>query len=317
MNDELPVKYLLGEAGPEERAQVEQWLAESEANRKHLEQLQYIWTESKKLESNSKIDEAAAWQKFKQKIESRDNTHKRIPMTGRMIWLRVAAILIMVIGGGYLSYIYILGGDRIILESEDMVLSETLPDGTQITLNKYASIRYPKKFTGNTREIILEGEAFFNVSPDKQKPFIIHANEAEIQVVGTSFNVKSRKNETEVIVETGVVEVSKDRHGVTLKPREKAIVRQNSSSPVKEKNEDELYNYYRTKEFTCNNTPMSRLIPILNEAYGVHIVIANNKIHNERLTATFRNDSLDNILHVLEETFNISIQKNKDQIILK
>ncbi len=317
MNDDLPVKYLLGEATPEEREQVEQWAAASDANKKQLEQLRYIWTETKKLEAANSADEQAAWQRFKQRIDKQNTTTKTIPLGRRTNWMRIAATLILMIGGSWMAYIYLYSAGTVTLASGDAVLSQTLPDGSTITLNKNATVKYPKKFTGSTREVTLDGEAFFNVAPDKQKPFIIHANEADIEVVGTSFNVKTNTNQTEVVVETGVVQVSKKLKGVVLNPKEKATVKKNTELPIKEKTEDELHNYYRTKAFVCNNTPLSRLVPVLNDAYGANIVISNTELNDLRITTTFNNESLDNILEVLSGTFNINIVKKDGQIVLE
>lgn len=317
MNDDLLVKYLLGEATPEEQQQVQQWEAADAANAKHLQHLHYIWQESKKLEAKSTIDENAAWERFKQRVAVQPAAPKTIPLGRRTNWMRIAAALIMMVGGSYTAYYYLYSGRMITLESDGVVLSETLPDGTIVTLNKHASIKYPKNFSGVTREVTLNGEAFFNVTPNKSKPFIIHANEADVQVVGTSFNVKSSTAETEVIVETGVVQVSKKQLGVILKPKEKATVKQSMEQPVKEQTDDELHNYYRTKEFVCNNTPLSRLVPVLNDAYDTNIVIANDKLNDLRLTTTFHNQSLDAIIDVIANTFNISVEKTDGQIVLK
>ncbi|OSZ79220.1 hypothetical protein CAP35_13470 [Chitinophagaceae bacterium IBVUCB1] len=316
INEEVQVKYLLGEATPQEREQVEQWAAASEANAKQLEQLRYIWAETKKLEARSSVDENIAWQNFKQRIATTQQT-KTIPLGRRTYWLRVAATLLLMIGGSWMAYYYLYSAGSITLNSGNTVLAQTLPDGTTVTLNKNATIKYPKQFKGDTREVVLEGEAFFDVSPDKQKPFIIHANEADVEVVGTSFNVKTNSSKTEVIVETGVVQVSKNLKGVVLNPKEKATVQKNAELPVKEVMEDELHSYYRTKEFVCSNTPLSRLVPVLNEAYGVEIVIANDELNNLRLTTTFHNQSLGGILNVLSETFNIQVSKKDGQIILQ
>ncbi len=317
MNDDLLVKYLLGEATPEEQQQVQQWEAADAANAKHLQHLHYIWQESKKLEAKSTVDENAAWERFKQRVAAKPAAPKTIPLGRRTNWMRVAAALIMMVGGSYTAYYYMYSGRMITLESDGVVLSETLPDGTVVTLNKHASIKYPKNFSCDTREVTLDGEAFFNVTPNKSKPFIIHANEADVQVVGTSFNVKSSTAETEVIVETGVVQVSKKQLGVILKPKEKATVKQSVEQPVKEQTDDELHNYYRTKEFVCNNTPLSRLVPVLNDAYDTNIVIANDKLNDLRLTTTFHNQSLDAIIDVIANTFNISVDRTDGQIVLK
>jgi transmembrane sensor len=315
ISDDLLVKYLLGEATAEERLQVDQWVAADSANEKQFQQFMLIWHESKKLEKQSTVDADAAWQRFKQRVEHKPA--KTIALPGRnMNWMRVAAMLILMIGGSITGYYY-LNSRMITLNAEGAILAQTLPDGTTVTLNKNASISYPRSFSGDTREVTLDGEAFFNVMPDKSHPFIIHANEADVRVVGTSFNVKSNATQTEVIVETGIVQVSKQAKKVTLNPKEKATVKKSLAEPVKEDNTDELYNYYRTKEFVCNGTPLYRLVDVLNEAYDAHIVIANEDIRDLPLTTTFHNASLDDILEVISGTFNIKVEKQGDQIILK
>lgn len=318
MTDDLLVKYLLGEALQEDKAAVEQWVQSSAANRKYFEDFKTIWDTSKQLAAKTDIDAEAAWQRFRMRTEHMDNDSGAhiIPLR-RFQFARAAAILILLLGGGLLLYFLGFSNNMHTTVAGNNVLIDTLPDGSVITLNKNAVLKYPETFSGNTRSVELQGEAFFNVSPDKQKPFIIHANESVITVVGTSFNVNSSKEKTEVIVETGIVEVAKKSHSVKLNPNEKATVTRNEARPVKQDNTDALYNYYRTQEFICNGTPLWRLVDVLNQAYNVDIVIADNKLKDLPLTTTFRNEPLDNILLVIRETFNITIEKKNGQIILK
>jgi transmembrane sensor len=163
----------------------------------------------------------------------------------------------------------------------------------------------------------MKGEAFFHVSPDKKKPFIIRVNDVTIRVVGTSFNVRSANGITEVIVETGVVQVTHHNKTVELRKDEKIKVQQKDSALVKDKVQDRLYNYYRSKQFVCDNTPLWKLVEILNEAYNSNIVIENPKLRGLLLTAPFDNESLDRILEVIHETFNIKVIKQQDRIILQ
>ena len=321
MTDELLVKYLLGEPTGAEQTTVQQWIAAGEENAKYYNHFKLVWDTSKNIAAKSTVNEDEAWARFKQRTEREAIKPKTIEMPAppKTNWMRAAAIVLVVIACGFLMKLMLENSDpkMIAMQSFDSVLIDTLPDGSVVTLNKNASISYPERFTGGSREVALEGEAFFNVSPDKSHPFIITANEAQIRVVGTSFNVKTGEAETEVIVETGVVEVSKKENEVTLNPNEKATVSKNKKNPIKQQVTDELYNYYRTKEFVCNNTPLWRLVDVLNEAYRVNIVITDNKLNNLPLTTIFRNESLDNILDVIAETFNVKVEKDGKNIFLK
>ena len=146
---------------------------------------------------------------------------------------------------------------------------------------------------------------------------MINVNDVQIKVVGTSFNVRSEAGVTEVIVETGIVQVTRNNKMVELRPAEKIKLGVKDSALVKERVEDKLYNYYRSKEFVCDDTPLWKLVEVLNEAYGANIIIENPKLRSLPLTTTFNNESLDKILEVISATFDITVTREGDRIILK
>lgn len=330
--DELLVKYLLGEATPLNRRQVDEWLALSEANRKYYNGFALIWEQSKQVAAQSPVNEDEAWQRFKARVAIPDETRSdqpAIPLqhhgnaprvmelpSRRLSHIRAAALLLVLVGAGWLAW-YMNTDKNLTLQTSQNTITATLPDGSTVTLNKTSKLSYPKHFGDRERLVVLEGEAFFDVAHDKAHPFVIKANEASIRVVGTSFNVKSSEERTEVIVATGVVKVIKDRFAVELKAHEKATVLKDEAKPVKQNNTDELYNFYKTKELICNGTPLWRVVDVLNDAYGVHISIGNPALRDLRLTTTFRNESIDNILAVISETFNIEVVRRKGEILLK
>lgn len=317
--DEILVKYLLEEASEEEQLAVARWLAADEANQRYFEHFKLIWAESKLLAVESKVDENEAWLRFRQRIDSTDhNQVVAFTPKKRTFSLRAAAAVIVLVLGTWMAYYLLADRSGIVtLASLDKVLVDTLPDGSVVTLNKNSSISYPAKFEGNTRPVTLEGEAFFDVAPDKQKPFSIKVDEVNVTVVGTSFNVKSTALQTEITVETGIVTVAKKEHMVKLLPKQKAVVNKKGNQPVVESNEDDLYSYYRTREFVCNHTPLWKLVQALNSAYGADIVIANKEIRNLPLTTTFRDASLNEILNTVVQTFNLTIEQKEGKIMLK
>jgi transmembrane sensor len=318
INDDLLVKHLLGETGREEALLVETWIGASAVNKKYYEHLQTIWIESKRLAVTSSVDEDAAWNRFKARL----GQPKEEAIVRRMnfrVWLRAVAVLVILVGIAYLSYtlLHEKPVQNLVVASREAALTDTLPDGSVVTLNKNSELDYPSAFKGESRSVAMKGEAFFHVSPDKKKPFIIRVNDVTIRVVGTSFNVRSANGITEVIVETGVVQVTHHNKTVELRKDEKIKVQQKDSALVKDKVQDRLYNYFRSKQFVCDNTPLWKLVEILNEAYDSNIVIENPKLRGLLLTAPFDNESLDRILEVIHETFNIKVIKQQDRIILQ
>ncbi|UOE46288.1 FecR domain-containing protein [Mucilaginibacter sp. SMC90] len=319
MMEDLLTKYMLNETTPVENETINRWLSESEDNRKYFDHFKLIWDTSRELKIESKLDPEASWAEFKQLAQNRTEVSAQVrPLNAANRWLKIAAIWLAILGSAGILYTVLKPGkpNMLTLQSGNMVRKVTLADGSLITMNKNSVLNYPDRFTGDTREISLKGEAFFDVAHDKSKPFMIHVNDVVVKVVGTSFNIKTTGPNTEVIVETGVVQVIQQEIVVKLKPKEKASVQ--AGRMQKGSSQDELYNYYRTQKFVANKTPLWRLVDVLNEAYKVNIVIDNKKLANRTITTTFKADSLDNILKTVAETLgDVKVIKKPHLIIIK
>lgn len=316
--DDLLVKYLAGEATPEEKLQAEQWINANEANRKYYGDLNRIWQESGHIAGEGKVNEDAAWMRLQNRINKTDVEQQvRKKPQPNIQWFKIAASILIV---GIVSYwVYNRFYDAHIIDkaSGNRVLTENLSDGSIITLNSNSQLSYPAHFTGDDRPVKLTGEAFFKIAPDKTKPFIISVKGATITVVGTSFDVKNRKGETEVIVATGIVKVKAHGREIQLYPGEKVMVTETGTELVKQQNKGSLYNYYITGALICDQTPLYQLVDKLNEIYKVDIEIANDKLRNLPITTTFKDQSLDEILKVITETFNIRAEYQGGRLLLK
>jgi transmembrane sensor len=323
--DDLLVKHLTGEATEAEQSEVRRWLAMDETNQRYYDHFKLIWEESIHLAATTQVDEHAAWERFQQHRAQQKAVQKSqagILISIRNPLLKAAVIVGIVVGIAALTYFLFSNNPGQVkymatIQATDAVKSDSLPDGSQVVLNRHSQLSYPSRFS--KRVIQLNGEAFFQVTPNKEKPFVVHTNNVTITVVGTSFNVKSRGDTTEIIVETGIVQVTIDQQTVTLKAGEKAITRQKETAAVLEKQSttDQLHSYYRSKKFICDNTPLWKLVEKLNEAYNVHIVIERPELRNLPYSGTFLEESLDNILHILHETFDIAVVREPGKIILR
>jgi ferric-dicitrate binding protein FerR (iron transport regulator) len=293
---------------------VRQWLVADDANSAHYSQLKKIWDESRQLASaTTSVDENKAWQKFQQRIHP-------VPVRRMKFgWMGIAASVVVTVCVGLLLY-WTLNNDRgkkVTVFAQQSVLNDTLPDGSLVIINKGSSISYPSKFKKEARQVDLNGEAFFSVKPNKEKPFIIYINDVQVRVVGTSFNVKNINDNIEVVVESGVVIVTKAGKTVELMANEKLVVEANDSVMVKEKVTDQLYKYYRTKQFVCDDTPLWKLVQVVNEAYHTHVVIGNPALKDMTITTTFYNESFEQVLNVISITFNIRVIKQGDTFTLQ
>ncbi len=306
INDDLLVRYLLGETSQEESGVVQSWLEESNEHRSYFEQMRKAWELSRNLAPGAGPDEQAAWKRFQARV------HKPAPVLPlrRFGWMRVAALFLLVIGAATLAWIFLQtdAPQQLVARAEDQVRKDTLNDGSVVTLNRQSELAYPDRFSRKERRVRLKGEAFFSVTPDKDKPFLIEAGDVLVRVVGTAFNVRTDSLGTEVIVESGIVQVTRNGKTVELHPGEKVRTRKNEpASLVKSEENEKLYNYYRSKEFVCDDTPLWKLAEVLSEAYGVQFRFEQEASRSLRLTTTFSNESLDTILDLLRQTFGIRI----------
>lgn len=320
MNDDLLVKYLLQETTPAEIRTVEAWITAAPANHRYFEHFKLIWDKSRELAKQSTVDEEAAWQRFRQRVQQPAGTGKLITMKPRRRQWLIAASTIGV--AALAALFYLLGdnaptGNPVVLTASHNSQVDTLPDGSVITLNKHSSLSYAQAYNQKNRTVTLQGEAFFKVQPDKNKPFVVTVNGIRVTVTGTSFNIKALGGNTEVIVETGSVQVSNNKETIALTPKEKVTIVHPDSTLVTEKVTDQLYSYYRDKVFVCDNTPLWKLVQVLNEAYDAHIVIASTDIRQLPLTATYDNESLDRVLDLVAQSLNITVTHENNRIILK
>lgn len=323
IDDDLLVKYLVGEATPAEAEAIQNWIAASPANRQEYDNFKLIWDESRQISSAKNLDEDAAYLRLQKRISNTVTTPTQPVRVRKMKtswWIGIAASLLLVCTVAWLTLSHYYDNRNIAfvrINSEAKTRAQTLPDGSAVTLNSHSTLIYPEKFTGKIRPVTMLGEAFFKVTPDKTKPFIIRVNGVTVRVVGTSFNIKSRNGKTQVIVETGIVNVSEKEKNVNLSPGEKVLVTGKDGLQTKESIKGRLYNYYATHELVCDETPLNELVGSLNEVYGAHIVIGNKAIANLPITTVFKDQSLDQVLLVISETFKIKVERGKKGIVLK
>lgn len=315
MTDELLIRFLLKETSEEESIAVQNWIDAAPSNKDNFLKFEKIWASSKNLAKQSAINEDEAWLKFKQKTADRNQpvVKKLNPIKS---WLKIAALLFMIAAGwsvynifSPVSYTNVSAGNN--------VTTKTLPDGSELTLNKNSSVSYASNFNNNRSIHLKQGDVFFNVIHDKTRPFIIDVDQVSVLVVGTSFNIKHLNNQTEVIVETGIVKVSLGAEEISLQKGEKVVISKGSTKLIKTQNTDQLYNYYRSKEFVTNDTPLWKLIEVLNEEYGSNVIIEDEAVKNSTITTTLKADaSLEANLQVICVTAKLKLIRNQNQIIL-
>ncbi|MBB6238440.1 ferric-dicitrate binding protein FerR (iron transport regulator) [Pedobacter sp. AK013] len=309
INDDLLAKYLLGEATVPEIEQVEAWATSNLDNRKQLEDFKTI-LEKSKLQIDPEIDEHQALARLNARLETEKKT---ISYTFILRWV---AVVFIFFSTGLFFYNNLIG-NKININSGESTLIKVLPDGSTAILNKQSALSFVGGFFNKTRDVKLKGEAFFKVSANKSKPFIISVNDVRVTVVGTAFNVKSNGAAVVVIVESGIVKVNNQNDSVRLTAGERVEVSQDQRHLSKGENQGKLYNYYYSNELVCDGTPLNDLVAVLNEKFKSNIVIVNPALKSLPISTTFKNESLKEILNVIAETFKIKVEYGQGIIKLK
>lgn len=306
--DALLVKYLLGEATAAEREEVADWCALDAANRRYFDHFRVLWDASRAQAPGEAVDEEAAWERFRARraepvLPPIRTMRRRFPL----IWLAAAAVVLL-IGSGVWSYL----NRTLTVQSDAVALTQTLPDGSQVTLNKHSSLRYIARFN---RSVTLDGEGFFSIRPNPGQPFLVKVGAATVQVLGTSFNVREKDSVTIVTVETGRVAVRIGDQQQVIGAGEE--VRISGGAAKVEPTADELYQYYRTRVFACHATPLGRLVQVLSEAYNTPIRIETPGAADLPLTATFQDASLDQVLDVATKTLGLSWSREGQEVVIR
>jgi transmembrane sensor len=268
-----------------------------------------------------------AWEKVESRIHQTTSLKQSIfrKLISNPAYRIAASILFaaLLLVSGYEVYNAATSKKMLEISASNQILKTfTLPDGSVISLNTDTKIKYPKIFAGNTREVSIEGEAFFQVKPNKEKPFIIHAGSAQIKVLGTSFNVNAypANKSLEVVVETGKVRVS-DQSAKTreliLAPGDRGTLDYSGNTLFKSTNSDPNFLAWKTHNLIFKATSLGEVIVSLEKVYKVNIRLADPRLNELLLTAQFNDYSLDFILKVIETTFQIETQVVDGQYILK
>ncbi|MBL0744713.1 FecR family protein [Chryseolinea lacunae] len=194
-----------------------------------------------------------------------------------------------------------------------------LPDQSKITLNGNSSIHYkPFYFTSQSREVWLDGEAFFAVVHEHNNAkFLVHTDELAVEVLGTKFNVNSRRGKTRVVLEEGKVQLSTSHDVVVMKPGDLADVSE-SSRDIKMKSVNAGdYVSWKSNKLVFRALPLEEIALQLEDNFGYMVEFQNVEIQKKEFTGAASSDDIDGFLKNLSEVFGLSIDQHGKTIYIK
>ena len=183
-----------------------------------------------------------------------------------------------------------------------------LPDGTKVWLNSESSIKYNLPFIQKNRNIELDGEAYFEVTKNTASPFIIQSQNAFVKVLGTKFNVKSYASDEEIAValEEGSVDFSangpeNNKLQAIMKPNDYLVFKKTDKSmAVVRRDNMDKFTSWRQNRIVLDETPIEQVAALLERWYGIDVEIVDKELINYKFSTTIENESLSQVLELLE-----------------
>lgn len=196
-----------------------------------------------------------------------------------------------------------------------------LPDGTHVWINSDSKLSFPSRFDHSKREVFLEGEAYFAVTKNAQKPFYVKlANQVQVQVLGTEFNVRaySDMNVFETTLCTGKVDVSDGKSSMILSPSQQAVYHKVNGRLEKRKVNTYLYTAWKDGLFVFDNERLENILSTLSRWYNVNVFYENNAVKDYHFSGRLeRYNDFEKVLKMIEKTTSISFEIKDRNVVVK
>ncbi len=202
-----------------------------------------------------------------------------------------------------------------------------LPDGSLVTLNANSKLSFDStNFNTQSREVWMQGEAFFEITKlrnheGKAKKFIVHTEDLEVEVLGTRFNVNTRRSGTKVLLTEGSVRLNLNKilgeHPITMMPGEMAIYTPKKKAILKENVNTDVYTAWKQQKLVFDDTPIREIIEILEDNYDIKVKLENPEIVKRRYRGTFKQPDPNTILTVISSVLKLEMERHENVFTLK
>lgn len=320
----LIIAELDGDISIQEKEQLYKWMSKSENNTRYYTEIKDLWEAS--LSNTAEIAQTSReWERFTNRIAAHPN--KAELRFSRVNWYRVAAVLVIGLLVGNLIFQNFKSEVPVYLTSvapEGSISQTILPDGTMIYLNAGSEIKYDVNTNSKTREVFINGEAWFDVEHNEKRPFIVHTPYYDVKVLGTQFNIKTYEDEetTVTTLEEGAVQVLsstklKLQEDIVLKPGEQLIYNKRTRKLYLNEVDTRLYTSWKENKLIFLEMSFGDLVKLLERRYGVNILVADKSLLKERYTGTIKNETILEILNIIQHTHPIQYKIEKQRIIIQ
>jgi len=364
--EEKLLSYIAGTADSKVITEISSWIKENPENQQYFNEFKKTYYLAKLSKKPSGFNRDASWERVKTgyyrfKLENEISSRKKAYR--KNTW-RIAAIMAAAASLAFLLGLFLKTNQPVIIsEEKNMLMNEVtapigsraqvvLTDGTVVWLNAGSKMKYPASFTGDAREVFLEGEAFFEVKKANGQIFIVKTSELDIKVYGTTFNVRSYPEEN--IIQTTLVEGSLAVETLVGESKNKSILLEPNQSITYVKNEEEIVSLsdkqavnddyiitgltkylkpgelklipkvdplpitsWKDEEWFIASESLADLAVKLERRYNVKITFTDDNLKNYKFSGTLRNETFEQVLNILQASAPIKYSLDKNHVYLE
>lgn len=310
--DEIKLlEYLDGNLDQKEALEIEAWVKESPENRALLEQVYYVDFIGKCVSADDHINVDSAFSKLQSQLNDREkDKNVKLKSRWRQLVIPIAAFLTGAILTASITLFLLDGNSKYVVATPTGQRAQfVLPDGSRVWLNSASELTYNTSLLSKTRKVDLDGEAYFEVEPNKNKPFIVSNKDVQVRVLGTKFNVRARASESRVVTTllSGSVEVdiaSGNGDEVILSPGEILDINtKNNSYILTESASASDVLLWMDGRLTFRQASFREIADCFEKHFNARFHFMDERLKAERFTCEFNtDDNITDILSVLEMT---------------
>jgi transmembrane sensor len=319
---EIFERYIQNQANPDEAKRLSLWIKNN--------QKISSWLEQEIIASPSAIDSEAQMRMLRNieaeiDIKSRAHNGKQNQVRFQLRkWMRVAAMFILPVLTAAGVYFYMSRNESssaplVVAVERGQKANITLPDGSKVWLNSQSKLTYSANFNIKKRELQLDGEAYFEVAHNPDKPFIVLSNDISVEALGTAFGVKAYNEDKLIssILMRGKVRVTTPDGEAILMPNERIMYDKTTHKKTQSTvtNATDFTGWIHN-ELRFENESLGDISKTIQRIYNVEVVFASERLKNQRYTGTINNNSLESVLNIISLTSPVSFQINNQQVTL-
>lgn len=324
LSEDIVNKYLTGQCSEEELIDINNWIKESDENARQLFGMEEVYHLGKfdHYADEHRISRAEK-QLYKKLNQEKEKRSKILHMRQWMKYAAVIAMLLVVGGGaGYWFYQQNAGHQMLVAVADEGIIKEVvLPDGTKVWLNNSSTLKYPREFSENERNVYLEGEAYFEVTKNRHKPFTVESDAMRVRVLGTIFNFKCDKHcrIAEATLIEGEIEVkgNLEEGQIILAPGQRAELNKNNGRLTVKQVDAKLDAVWHNDLIPFDKANIFTITKTLERFYNVKIILSPDIQTNRTYSGVLKKQStIESVLTSLQNSIPIEYKIIENNIFI-